>query len=238
MSLLDVFPLEKNVENKRIFGVLTGIVTNNKDPENLGRVKLKLPLRECQNETDWVRVAVPMAGGSRGIYFLPEVDDEVLVAFHDADVGKPYVIGALWNSKDKPPVNNADGKNNIRLLQSRSGHQLTFNDESGKEKIEIKTKAGQLINLDDTGSGKIDLKSGPNHITIDQAANSITINTASKIIIKTAGGSLEIDESSVKLQSNLQMNIKAQMLNIEAGASLSIKSDGIVEIKGAMVKIN
>jgi len=105
--------------DQRFFGVTVGIVTNNKDPDGLGRVKATLPWMADQIETDWARVVTPMAGGSRGVYFLPEVDDEVLVAFEHGDPGSPYVLGGLWNGKDKPPESNSDGKNDLRTIKSR-----------------------------------------------------------------------------------------------------------------------
>ena len=76
-----------------VAGVATGIVSANTDPDQLGRVKLRLPWREDDFETDWVRIAVPMAGGGRGTYFLPEIGDEVLVAFDRDDIRYPYVLG-------------------------------------------------------------------------------------------------------------------------------------------------
>lgn len=238
MSLYDSLTSVNKPMNRKLYGVLVGVVTNNKDPEKLGRVKLKLPIRECENETGWVRVATLMAGNSMGSFFLPEVGDEVLVAFHEADVRQPYVIGMLWNSKEKPPEDNADGKNNIRKFKSRSGHELIFGDESSKEKIEIKTQKGQNILMDDSGSGKIQIKSGNNQITIDAAGNEISIKSDMKISIKTGSNSIEIDASGIKIESSAQLKIKAQMLDIEAGGMMNIKSSGILNIQGSMVKIN
>ncbi|MCM0593896.1 MAG: phage baseplate assembly protein V [Gloeotrichia echinulata DEX184] len=108
----------------RIFGVVIGIVTNNQDPEKFGRVKVKFPWLSDDDESYWARIATPMAGKQMGIYFLPEVNDEVLVIFEQGDVRFPYIIGSLWNGKDIPPLTNEDGKNNVRLIKSRSGHVI------------------------------------------------------------------------------------------------------------------
>ena len=78
-----------------------------------------------------------MAGKERGLYFLPEVDDEVLVAFEHGSPDAPYVLGGLWNGKDVPPESNADGKNDRRSIMSRSGHVIRLNDKEGEEQIEI-----------------------------------------------------------------------------------------------------
>ncbi|RLI48197.1 MAG: phage tail protein, partial [Candidatus Thorarchaeota archaeon] len=140
MDILESLNIKEESDD-RIPGVMPGIVTNNQDPENLYRVKVKFPWLSEDNETDWIRVATLMAGPERGSFFLPEVGDEVLVAFEYGDINAPYVIGVLWNRKQKPPETNSDGKNNIRKIRSRSGHEIIFNDDdtSKKEKLEIKT---------------------------------------------------------------------------------------------------
>ena len=111
-------------------GVALALVTQNKDPEGLGRVKLRFPWESQPRESDWARCAVPMAGKDRGTYFLPEIGDEVLVAFEREDMRFPYVLGALWNGQDKPPESNSNGQNDRRVIKSRSGHKLTFDDGS------------------------------------------------------------------------------------------------------------
>ena len=206
MSLTDPYGGE---EQKRNFRVVIGIVTNNQDPNLLGRVKLKFPWRNSIDESSWARVATLMAGDNRGTVFLPEVGDEVLVSFDHGDITQPYVIGALWNGKDKPPEKNADGKNNVRMIKSRSGHKIILNDERGSEKVEICTSSGHQITLDDsTGCEKIEIrdKTGSNSILIDSAQNSISIS------------------------SQMKITIQAQMIEIKAGATLTLQ--------GGLVKIN
>src|SRR5271170_858207 len=97
-SLLDVLhPAQNEDSSGRFYGVAVGIVSNNKDPMNLGRVRMKFPWLSDDHESDWTRMASLMAGPGRGAYFLPEVNDEVLVAFEHGDVRRPYVIGGMWN---------------------------------------------------------------------------------------------------------------------------------------------
>ncbi len=199
--------------------VVVGIVTNNQDPEEQGRVKVKFPWLADQIESQWARLASPMAGKDRGMFFLPEVDDEVVIAFEQGDMNHPYVLGALWNGVDKAPEANSDGKNNIRKITSRSGHEIIFNDDSTtrKEKVEIHTKAGHQILLDDSaGQEKLEIKdkTGNNVIKMDSVQNSIDIS------------------------SQMKLKIKAQMIEIEAGATMTIKASGALTIQGAMVKIN
>lgn len=218
MSILDAIGKgEKEVG--RIYGVAAGIVTNNNDPDKLGRVKIKFPWLSDQNETNWVRMIVFMAGKGRGSFFLPEAGDEVLVAFENGDINRPYVIGALWNGTDEPPETNQDGQNNIRKIRSRSGHEILFNDNNTamQEKIEIKTNAGHKIVLDDSAGGeKIEItdKTGSNKITIDSVQNSMNI------------------------ECQMQLKIKANIAEIEGTGSLTLKSSGVVTIQGSLVKIN
>ena len=128
-------------QSNRVYGMVVGVVTNNKDPDALGRVKVKFPWLSDTDESHWARVVTPMAGGGRGFYFLPEVDDEVLVGFEHGDVGLPYVLGSLWNGKDKPPEKNDDGKNNLRVIKSRSGHLIRLDDTDAKERSRSSTGA-------------------------------------------------------------------------------------------------
>jgi uncharacterized protein involved in type VI secretion and phage assembly len=197
----------------RISGVAVGVVTNNQDPDKLGRVKVRFPWLSDADESQWARVAAPMAGKDRGIYFLPEVDDEVLVAFEQGDIRFPCVIGALWNGKDAPPAKNDDGKNNIRVIKSRSGHVVRLNDEDGKETIEV-----------------VD-KSAKNSIVIDTAKNTITITSDKDIALKAANGTITLDAQKVAVKSSADSKI-------EAGAGMDVKASGTLNIKGATVNIN
>lgn len=224
MSLVDLLTddREEHQKSRRVYGVAVGIVVDNNDPENLGRVKVKFPwLSEGSEEIegDWSKVMSFMAGKERGAVFLPEVDDEVLVAFEQGDINFPYVIGALWNSEDTPPEKNEDGKNNIRKIRSRSGHEIIFddNDSEQKERVEIRSNAGHEIVLDDAaGKEKISVKD------------------------KTGGNSIEIDsvKKSITIKSDMKLVVKSQMIEIEAGANIDVKAGGIIKIQGAMVKIN
>ena len=117
-------------------GVVVGIVTNNKDPQGLGRVKVKFPWLSADEESNWARLSSPMAGKDRGLFILPEVNDEVLVMFEHGDVNHPFVIGSLWNGTDKPPLSAdqaVDGSGNVvrRILKTTAGHTITL-DESDR----------------------------------------------------------------------------------------------------------
>jgi uncharacterized protein involved in type VI secretion and phage assembly len=91
----------------RWYGVCPAQVTDIKDPDNQGRVQVALPWSPdsgSERYTAWARLATLMAGNNRGSWWIPDVDDEVLVAFEHGDVRRPYVVGALWNGSDAPPL--------------------------------------------------------------------------------------------------------------------------------------
>jgi len=197
----------------RFYGVVVGVVTNNQDPDDMHRVKVRFPWLSKDVESNWARVAAPMTGRGRGRYFLPEVDDEVVVAFEHGQIDHPFVIGSLWNGQDTAPESNADGQNNHRTIKSRSGHVLRFNDKAGGETIEI---------IDRTGSNKI---------IIDSAANTITIEAQSDITIKSATGKLTMQAIGIEMKSQLGVSV-------EAATSMDLKANAVVTVKGAMIRLN
>jgi uncharacterized protein involved in type VI secretion and phage assembly len=215
MNLLDLLPSEMAYEAHlgRIYGVVIGIVTNNKDEENLGRIKVRFPWLVEDDESQWARVATLMAGPDRGSFFLPDVDDEVLVAFDHGDVRFPYVIGALWNGKDTPPYGNADGANNVRAIKSRSKHQIILDDTNGSEKI-------QLID-----------KTEKNSITIASGANTLTLQVEGDIVLKAAKGKIILDAQSVEITSS-------QGTKMQAGSTMEATARQTLTIKGQTVNIN
>jgi phage baseplate assembly protein V len=197
----------------RVYGVVVGIVTNNQDPEGMHRIKVRFPWLSKDVESNWARVAAPMTGKDRGTYFLPEVDDEVLVAFEHGQIDHPFVVGSVWNGRDGAPESNADGQNNHRTIKSRSGHVLRFNDTAGGETIEI---------IDKTGGNKI---------VIDSASNTITIEAKSDIAITSAMGKLTMQANGVEIRSRMGVSV-------EATQNIDVKANAIVTVKGAMIRLN
>ena len=211
MSLLDIIEYRDDVSV--VHGVVVGIVTNNKDPDGVGRVKVKFPWLSTDDESAWARVASPIAGKERGIFFLPEVDDEVLVVFEHGDVNMPYIIGSLWNGVDLPPETNNDGKNNIRMIKSRSGHTITIDDTEGAEKIEIADKTGN------------------NTITIDTKNNKLSFKSDKDIEISAPNGKVSINANDFEVKAS-------SSAKVEASIGIDLKASGTMNIKGATVNIN
>ena len=128
-----------------IFGVEIALVTNVQDPQKLGRVKVCFPRMSGMPESDWARVVQPAAGPGRGFYWLPEVNDEVLVAFEMGQPNRPYVLRGLWNAKDKPMKDAYADDNTTRMIQTKSGHQIALYDKDGEEKITICDGSGKRV---------------------------------------------------------------------------------------------
>jgi phage protein D/phage baseplate assembly protein gpV len=188
--------------------VVVGVVTNNKDDQGLGRVKVKLPWFG-DDESDWARIVTPSAGSGRGIYWLPEVNDEVLVAFEHGDPHRPFILGGLWNGQDKPPKDNSsvvDGGGAVtkRIIQSRSGHTITLDDSSG----------GGSITIADS--------SGSNVITIDTSSNKITLSAQGDLELKAVG----------------TVKVSGMAVQVESQANCDIKANGMCNVKGAMINLN
>jgi uncharacterized protein involved in type VI secretion and phage assembly len=213
MRLLDLFDDNATASSHRIYGVVVGLVTNNQDPDKLGRVKVRFPWLGDNDESYWARIATPMAGNQRGLYFLPEVDDEVLVTFEHGDLRFPYILGGLWGGKDKPPIDNSDGKNNIRSIRSRSGHTIRLDDTDGKETIEI-----------------ID-KTQKNKISIDTATNTISIIADKDITLSAPQGKITLTAKELELKSSASTKI-------ESNAGMDITANGTMNVKGATINLN
>ena len=205
---------EKKKKPKLETTILEGVVVNNCDPAGQSKVLVRIP---SLNQEVWARMSSPGAGSNAGLFYTPRPDDEVLVAFDHGDISNPYVLGALWNGEDAPPETNSDGQNNIRKIKSRSGHEIIFDDTQAQEKIEINTNAGHKILLDDTsGQEKIEIvdKTGSNSIKIDSVANNVNVESA------------------------MQLKIKAQMIEIESGTTMTIKAGATLTLQGAVIQIN
>ena len=197
-------------------GVHPALVTDIKDPDRQGRVKIKLPWSPDAGGATcelWARLATLMGGNNRGAWFIPDVDDEVLVAFEAGDPSRPYVIGALWNGKVRAPEAMDDaGKNDKKVLRSRNGVKVTLDDANGQEKLILETPGGQ----------KVTLKDGPGALFIEDAnGNSVKLETAGITVVAAA---------KVTVQAS-QVNVSAGMVKVDAGMSVFsgvVKADTVI----------
>lgn len=245
--------------NNRINGVVLAKVTNFKDPEDLGRVKVAYLMMHDDKgkplESNWAPVLSPSAGGKRGFFYIPEVNDMVLVAFEFGDPQRPFVIGSMWDKKSLPPKKSSevnDGSNiTQRIITSRSGHTIVLDDSSGQESILIQDKSQKnLIKIDTAknaitieAQGDISVKSGAN-VSIEakgkismksQMDTSIDASTTLKMESKT---SATLKSVAITVDATGNMDLKAANLNATGNAAATIKGGAMVQVQGAIIKLN
>ena len=253
---------EKEHQLNRVGGVVTGVVTSNNDPEKLGRVQVKYPwlpkLSGSELSSCWARLAFVGGGADRGIVFLPEVNDEVLLAFENGDMSSPYVLGVLYNGKDKPPkgigelVDTGSKKVNERVIVSRSGHKVVFDDTAGKEKITIQDKTGKnMIEIDSTknefkiiSEGKMDLQSkGDLTLTSEgkltlKSKQDMSATSDAKVDIKGTGAVSVNSSQKVSVTGNQSVEVSGnQKVDLKSGPSgLTLQASG-AELKGVKIDV-
>ena len=188
----------------RWYGVFPATVIDIKDPDGTGRVKVTLPW--CPDTGGdryeaWARVATFMGGNNRGSWFIPDVNDEVLVSFEAGDVRRPYVIGGLWNGQDSPPETMDSAANNYKkVLCSRNGVKITLDDQDGQEQFIVETPGGQKVTLKD-GPGLVEILDS-NGNSMKMETSGITINAAAKVTI-TAGGQVAVSAGLVQVDAGM-----------------------------------
>jgi uncharacterized protein involved in type VI secretion and phage assembly len=195
----------------RWFGIYPGLVSDIKDPNGSGRVKVTLPWSPdtaSDHYEAWARVTTFMGGNNRGSWFIPDVNDEVLLAFESGDPRRPYVLGGLWNGSDKPPQSmDGGGQNNLKVLRSRNGVKITLDDTSGQENCIVETPGGQKITLHD-GPGSVEIVDS-NGNSVKMQASGITVNASAKVTVTAS-----------------LVEISASMVTVNAGMS---KFSGVVQ---------
>jgi uncharacterized protein involved in type VI secretion and phage assembly len=195
----------------RWYGVYPALVKDISDPDGQGRVKVSLPWApdlDGGSYEAWARLGTMMGGANRGTWFIPDKDDEVVVAFEGGDPRRPFVLGGLWNGSDSPPESMDGGGNNYKkVICSRNGVKVTLDDTDGQEKLTLETPGGQ----------KVTLKDGPGAVTIeDSNGNSVKLESAG--ITVTASAKVTINASTAA--------ISAGMVTVDAGMS---KFSGVVQ---------
>ena len=177
------------------------------------------------------RMMMPMAGGKRGTYFMPEVGDEVVVGFETGDTNVPIILGGVWNGPSPPPAQAkaTDMGNNVKTIVSRSGHEVTLDDTAAAGGIKLKTNGGHELTMDDTPPGKITLKSkGGISIVFDDATGTLTFTAPSQIILAAPGVALAAGGISMSpTPANPAQPPPPGQMSINAPLALNIQSTAI-----------
>ncbi len=181
------------------YGAYPALVSNIKDPDGQGRVKVLLPWSpdgQGASYEAWARLATMMGGNNRGTWFIPDVNDEVLVIFMGGDPRLPCVVGGFWNGQDTPPQSmDSAGKNYIKTIRSRNGVQITLDDTDGQEKMTLQTPGGQSLTLAD-GPASITLQDS-NGNSIQMQASGITITTSAAFTVNASTANVTASTMSV-----------------------------------------
>jgi uncharacterized protein involved in type VI secretion and phage assembly len=190
---------------QQYYGVYPAIVTDIVDPDNLGRVEVKFPWLGTNGERDvraWATLLSPYADKDQGFLTLPEKDSQVVVAFEAGNLHRPYIVGACWNGQETLPVK-PEAANNKRVIKTRAGSILEFDDTQGAAKITLSTQGGHKLEMDE----------GTQTVTLTHADGSA--------VRFTSNGKIEI-------QANQSVEVSASVMNVHVGTATF---DGMINCK-------
>lgn len=227
----------------------TAIVKKNDDPESMGRIQVQFPWQSGSETTPWLRMVTPHGGNKKGFYFIPELNEDVLVGFEQNDPDLPFVMGALYQGKAKSELYHK--QNYKKGIKTKSGNSITFDDEGGKEKIHIINKDGTneiLITMEEGGKIKIkaktemDISAKNIHIHGEeikiQATKNIQIGANENITVKAKNKKVEVMQNlkmkSLKttIEATQAIEAKAVEVKIEGSAKTSVKGGAQLELNG------
>ena len=205
----------------------SALVTDNHDPKGLGRVRVKFHWMDGAQKSPWVRITTPHAGGGKGMFFIPETGEEVIVGFEGDSPTKPYVIGSVYHGKANNSYSNAD--NDLKVIQSRSGHVIELNDKKGAETITVKDKNNNFIEIDTPGS-RITIKDkNGNNVIIDSAENSINIKALQTITLSAMNINL-IAGVAVNVHATASYNLNTMSSISNVSANTILKTGGLTQM--------
>ena len=199
--------------DQNFFGLAEAIVADNEDPLGEGRVQLTYPWLNQSMRTEWCRVCQLYAGNGYGALFVPEKNDEVLVAFVHGDMRTPVVLGGLYNGKDKPPTKREPSPGlDQKMIRTKGKHALTLDDSPNQKKIELHSSGDQVLVLDDQNRNvRIETGKGQS-ITLEQSGNSITLKT-------NGGQSISLDGSgTVTISGSTKVKLSASQVDLGLAA--------------------
>jgi uncharacterized protein involved in type VI secretion and phage assembly len=229
-------------------GAAVATVVNNRDPDGLGRVRVHFPwlaTDDAREASYWARLAVPMVGANFGTWYLPEIHDQVVVMFQQGDFRFPFVVGGLWGKEDLPPWDNASQKNNFRLIKSRSGHRLIFDDTDGSTPKVVVTDKDHRNYLD-VGSFDKTSDDSPNAVEISKcepingspSKGVAVISKDGKINLFAPSGTIKVSGMNVELTCRGKTEISASSALKASGLVMGkVVAGGPAKFQGATVGV-
>jgi hypothetical protein len=228
-NLLDAIDQSIEALTKKYYGVVTGTVKSVDDPLSLGRVQVSLPFLDALDLHAWARVATPMTGLLHGHYFIPAVDDEVLVAFEHGELRAPYVIGGLWHAFAPPPLPSPTAE--VRALRTKGGNQLVL----------AERPATVTLQTGPTSPGAVPTPGSPTgpHSTLEMAAAGTKLTTPASLVLQVAESTITITPTSIELKcGGNTVTLTPGGTTIKAGGPLKITSAGPCTVKAPVIKLN
>lgn len=224
----------------RVYGVMVGQVASNYHQSMKGRVCVTIPTRdEKANELKWARLAMPSGGKKWGHYFMPEVGDQVLLAFEGGNIERPYIIACVNKDTDSFLTGSANEKNTIKRIVTKNGSTICFDDDSeddqgSKDKITIQTAGKQHTVLMDNENQKILIKDkdGKNSIEMStkDESGTLTVKIEKKVEIKVG------DNITLTMDANMgSVKLTADTVTVEASKGLTNKTDGMLKLEGNQI---
>lgn len=263
MDIYDTLLQKESVIKAEYAGITVGIVKENWDESNKGKVKVELIYgEEGKTETTWIRVASLYTEQQAGYYLLPEIGTEVLIAFIDGNRNNPVVIGSLWNELHEIPPAYATEKNTVKGFRTKNGHEIIWDEEKDKGKIQIQTIGKLQVSLmDEAKTVKITDENAKNRVEVDfkngavtlDAEKEIHISIGNKEVITIDNKSIKLKADNITIEAGQNLTLKGQStgmagnkvsmkadasLEVKAGATLKMEGSAMTEVKGGMLKLN
>jgi uncharacterized protein involved in type VI secretion and phage assembly len=211
-GLIDSAANSEEPQERRIYGVSRARVVNNRDCDGYHRVQIEIAW--LPDVRPWARVAAAMAGPNRGAYFIPQVEDEVLVVFEDGDIRLPYIVGGLWNAQDRPPAEQPEDAENRRMIRTGAGHEISFDDSA---------RSICIVNCE---GHKIEINRDEIKIEMEGESASITMNDDGDISIE-ANGTLTLQGREINIEAEQRLNLSGPRIAIEGDQDCAITASTV-----------
>lgn len=225
--------LARQLDGKR-YGKCRGIVTDNKDPQKRGRLKLLIPSVLGDQASDWALPCVPYGGAAQqGMFMVPDIDAQVWVEFEEGDIHRPIWVGTFWQQTSDVPEEAAKDEPTTRLLQTGSGHILQFDDDAGEEQFRLFHPAGAAMLIDKNGTVSLTDASGAT-VTLDADAGEILIEDANgnSLLMRASGSTVEDANGNTLEMGPSGITVKGQQIVLEGSQVLLGGQGGEPVIKG------
>ena len=236
-------------------GLTLAKVTNIQDDKKFNRVKC-LPIGSADaEETDWCYVMTPMGGKGCGMFFFPQVNDLVVLAYLDDDPHRPVVLGSIWNTEAAPPFTIQDGKVEDYAVRTPRGIDWTLHDEDQKQSVTLTMPSGAVLRLDDGAkTATLQDKDGGNalelnwdsgeaklccakKLTLSAGDTTVTLESGGALTVKCSG-KLSAQAGSAEVKATGQLALQGSSTAVKGDSTLELSSSGMATLKGGMVKIN